>query len=250
MAIEREVEIPWSEGAPFAGVFLSPEQPAAAPRPGLLIIHDLLGLGEDTRRIARRFTRHGYAAMLPDLFDPAGARGGRGVCVARTMLAMQRGKGSAFARLDAARQLLAAEPDVDATRIGIVGFCMGGGFAIFYAARTREIAVCAPFYGITPRRAATLRDVCPVVGGWGERDPAFAVQGRRLAGHLQDLGVPHDIVIYPEAGHAYMNRFGGLSRALGPFSPLRAAYHEASAEDSWRRMLAFFAEHLPYGGEP
>lgn len=130
-------------------------------------------------------------------------------------------------------------------RIGITGFCLGGGFAFFHAARG-GVRVCAPYYGATPKRARELEKVCPVVAGFGELDRSYAAQGRRLERHLEQLGVPHDVKIYPQVGHSYMNDHGEgpiLSSILRA-TPLHGGYDEAAAEDSWERMLGFFGEHL------
>jgi carboxymethylenebutenolidase len=105
--------------------------------------------------------------------------------------------------------------------------------------------VCAPYYGDTPSSADQLRDVCPVVAGFGALDKQFAVQGERLERHLTELGVPHDVKIYPDSGHSFMNDFGdGVMAALMRRTPMHAGYDEEASEDSWRRMLGFFSEHL------
>lgn len=210
--------------------------------PAMLAIHDISGFRPDIRRIARRLAESGIAALAPALFDGAGAPG---VCVFRTFLDYQRGEGTAFERIEAARRLLISDQRVNPDRVGITGFCLGGGFAIFYAARG-GVRVCAPYYGRTPETTEELRRICPVVAGFGELDKSFARHGRRLESHLGALGVPHDVKIYPGVGHSYMNDHGAgrvvswIMRA----SPLRAAYDEAAAEDSWRRMLEFFSKYL------
>ncbi len=216
------------------------EKPAAG-WPLLIAIHDAFGFSDDIRRIARRFADNGYAALAPAVYDGAGAPF---LCVVRTFRDLQARKGPAFSRIEAARAHAAALPEIDGERLGITGFCMGGGFAIFFAARG-GLKVCAPYYGDTPNRAEQLRDVCPVVAGFGALDKRFAAQGERLDRHLSECGVPHDVKIYPEVGHSYMNDFGdGVMAYLMRRTPMHAGYDEAASEDSWRRMLAFFAEHL------
>ena len=107
------------------------------------------------------------------------------------------------------------------------------------------VRVGAAYDGDRQRTAETLRRVCPGVAGFGELDRSFAVQGQRLAEHLEELGVPHDVKIYPGVGHSYMNDFGdGVKSKLMRSTPMRAGYNEEASEDSWRRMLAFFEEHL------
>jgi len=242
MADDRRVMVSLGGGAKMRALLAMPEgTPPDGGWPAVLAIHDIFGFSSDIQRITRRFAESGYAALAPALFDGAGPPV---LCVVRTLRDYQRRDGPAFARLDAARRHLAETPGVNADRIGVTGFCLGGGFAIFYAARG-GFQVCAPYYGDTPETAQALRRVCPVVAGFGELDKSFAVQGRRLAGHLEELGIPHDVKIYPGVGHSYMNDHGSpLLAAISRHTPLHAAYDERAAEDSWRRMLAFFTEHL------
>lgn len=209
--------------------------------PAVIAIHDIMGFTPDIRRIARRFAESGYAALAPALYDGAG---GPVLCVARTVRDMSRGDGPAFERLEAARAFLAARPGVDGARVGVTGFCMGGGFALYWAARG-GLQVCAPFYGQVPERAEDLRRVCPVVASFGERDESFLPHARRLEKHLAEIGVPHDFKLYPGVGHSFMNDHGGgLMAAIGRRTSMHAAYDPVAAEDAWRRMLGFFAEHL------
>jgi carboxymethylenebutenolidase len=209
--------------------------------PAVIAIHDILGFTPDIRRIARRFADSGYAALAPALYDGAGAPP---LCVARTVRDMARGDGPAFGRLEQARAFLAARPGIAANRIGVTGFCMGGGFALYWAARG-GLQVCAPYYGQVPEQVESLRRVCPVVAGFGELDAPFLDHAHRLEKHLDEIGVAHDVKIYPGVGHAYMNDHGGgMLAAIGRRTKMRAAYDETAAEDSWRRMLGFFAEHL------
>ena len=85
-----------------------------------------------------------------------------------------------------------------------------------------------------------------MVAGFGELDRSFAEKGRRLEGHLAELGVPHDVKIYPGVGHSYMNDHGvgPIVSSIVRATPLHGGYDEEAAEDSWKRMFAFFAEHL------
>lgn len=247
MAHEREEAVPLPEslgaGSMRALVALPEGSPPAGGWPGIVALHDIFGFSPDIRRIARRLADSGYAALAPALFDGAGAPG---LCVVRTLRDHQRRRGPAFERIEAARRHLAKSAGTNGERIGITGFCLGGGFAIFYAAGSRgAVRVCAPYYGDTPETVDELRDVCPVVAGFGERDESFARQGRRLVGHLEALGVPHDVKVYPGVGHSYMNDHGGgLLAGIARRTPMHAAYDEDAAEDSWQRMLAFFAKHL------
>jgi carboxymethylenebutenolidase len=216
----------------------------AGPWPGVVVVHEILGVNRDIRRIAARIAAGGYACVLPDLFA---ARGARPLCVLRTLTDLLAGGGESFEHLEASRAWLATRPEVRGKRIGVVGFCMGGGFALLWAKRA-PFGAAAAFYGDVPRREEALAGICPVVGGYGARDRIFGPQGGRLARHLESLGVEHDVVVYPDAGHSYMSHHEGLKGFLGAISPLRAGHDASASEDSWRRLFAFFARHLQAPG--
>ncbi len=242
MAVEQEVTI--SMGATrMPAAFALPES-GEGPWPGVVVIHEILGLNDDIRRIAARFADEGYAAVTPDLFA---GQGPMPICVMRTVAAYRRGGGRPFEAVTAAQAWLGDRDEVDGSRLAVAGFCMGGGFALMLGVRS-NVAAAASFYGSVPSRAKDLEGICPVVSGYGGRDRLFAQQGRQLDSHLRDLGVPHDVKIYDDAGHSFMSQregiSGAISAAIGGLSPLRAGYNEPAAEDSWTRMLAFFAEHL------
>jgi carboxymethylenebutenolidase len=210
------------------------------PRPAVLVIHEIFGLNGDIRRIAGRVADLGYVALAPDLYDTGGARP---LCVLRTMLAGRRGEGRAFDDLEAARRWLATRPDVDGTRVGIVGFCLGGGFALLYATRA-PLKVAGAFYGDVPATADGLAGICPVLGGYGGRDRLFAPQGARLERLLGELGVPHDVKTYPQAGHSFMSRHDGVLPAIAALGPMAAGFDADAEADSWRRIEAFYRDHL------
>lgn len=242
MPVETQERVVLADGGSMRAFLALPDGAApAAGWPAIVAIHDIMGFTPDIRRIARRFADSGYAALAPALYDGAGPAV---LCVTRTMRDMVRGEGAAFERLDAARTFLGARPEIAANRIGVTGFCMGGGFALYWAARG-GLQVCAPYYGQVPEQAESLRRVCPVVAGFGELDAPFVEHGRRLEKQLAEIGIPHDVKIYPNVGHGYMNQPGSrLLAAIARRTKMRAAYDEPAAEDSWRRMLAFFAQHL------
>lgn len=208
-------------------------------RPAIIVIHEIAGLNDDIRAKAQRFADMGYVALAPDLYS---TRGPKFVCIVRTMLGLKGGEGPVFGDLDACRAWLAERPEVDPSRIGVVGFCMGGGIALLFAARA-ELGAAAIFYGSVPKRADDLVDVCPVLGGFGGRDRVFGKGGERLEAHLTQLQKPHDITTYPDAGHSYMTDRGqgGILNKINAWGPMKVGYNAEAAEDSWRRMEAFFA---------
>jgi carboxymethylenebutenolidase len=234
----RDITFPAADGHPMRAAIAAPEGDGS--RPGVIVIHEIFGLNDDIRGITARIASLGYNAIAPDLYDGPGPRA---ICIARTLITLNRGRGRAFDDIEAARAYLASQPFVDGSRMGVIGFCMGGGFALLYAVRA-PLGVAATFYGDVPSSADKLRGVCPVLGGYGERDRMFAGQGKRLNQLLTELGVDHDVKLYPGAGHSYMSRHEGTLAKLAARGPMRVGYNEAAAEDSWRRIESFFASHL------
>jgi carboxymethylenebutenolidase len=118
---------------------------------------------------------------------------------------------------------------------------MGGGFALLLA-KTGLFQVAAPFYGQTPQN---LEGACPVVASYGARDGLMQRHASQLTQEVQRLNIPHDIKIYPNAGHAFMNKPPHWALALiGPLSPAHAAYEPVAAADAMRRVLSFLPLHL------
>jgi carboxymethylenebutenolidase len=209
------------------GAYLAlPDSPG--PHPGVVVIHEAYGLNENIKDIAGRFAGQGYAALAVDLF----AGRNRAICMTRYMAGMLRGSVDRFgiSDLKAALTHLAAMPEVDPERIGAIGFCMGGGFAVAWACTDRRLKAIAPFYGANPRPLEAVKRACPVVGSYPEKD-FTAGAGRALDLALDTAGIVHDIKIYPGAGHSFFNDRG-------------RAYNKPAADDSWNRVLSFFGEHL------
>lgn len=213
----------------------------AGPFPAVVVLHEAFGLNDDMRRIARRFAAEGYVAAAPDLY----AHGAKAICMAR-MLARGPDSGAgarAMADIDACAARLEARPDVDAERLAVIGFCMGGGFALACATKGR-VKAAAVSYGAVPKERSALEGVCPVVAQYGALDRSFAKQALRLVEHLSALGVAHDVKVYEGVGHSFMSYDNAPAWLLKLPSPMHVGYDEAAAEDAWARILAFFAEHL------
>ena len=232
--VQIDVRFPCADGHAMGGVLTMPDA-ADGRRPALLLIYELLGMNEPIREVARDLAREGWVVLVPDLFD----RELRAVCIAKALRAIATGRGAPLDDLEAARAWLAARPEVDGERIGVIGFCMGGGFALLLATNPRYRAA-APFYGQVP---AEMPRSCPVVASYGGKDRRFAAQVPRLEESLATLGVPHDVKIYPDAGHSFFTRTPGglLGRVM---LGTGAGHHGPSAKDARARVVAFFREHL------
>ena len=198
------------------------------PFPGIVIIHELFGLNENMKDISRRFAAQGYVALAVDLF----AGRNRAVCLFRVMagLLLNSLHNSGIQDLKAALTFLSEQPGVDDSRLGAVGYCLGGSFAIAWACMDERLQAIAPYYAGNPRPFKGVARLCPVVGSYPDKDFTTSA-GQKLDVELDRYHVPHDIKIYPGAKHGFFNDTSKI-------------YNESAAQDSWGRVLAFFEEHL------
>jgi carboxymethylenebutenolidase len=198
------------------------------PFPGIVIIHELFGLNENMKDISRRFAAQGYVALAVDLF----AGRNRAVCMFRVMAGalLNPLHNGGIHDLKAALTLLSEQPGVDASRLGAVGYCLGGSFAIAWACTDDRLQAIAPYYAANPRPLKAVARLCPVVGSYPDKDFTTSA-GQKLDVELDRYHVPHDIKIYSGAKHSFFNDTIGN-------------YDEPAAQDSWGRVLAFFEEHL------
>jgi carboxymethylenebutenolidase len=220
--------------------------PASGTHPGVVMIHDVWGLGPLYRDFADRLAGHGFATLAIDLYR-------RPVEIADPGRWMRDlSDPDVLADVQAAVHTLAGHSAVEGKPVGVTGFCMGGTYALLAAANVRRLAACVAFYGLLshehgllaapdldrkkhprdPLRAAS--DIaCPTLGIFGDQDPFVPVSDVHALGDVFAT-VPHDteIKLYPGCGHAFLNE-GRLE-----------AYRPDAARDAWDRMVGWFHRHL------
>jgi carboxymethylenebutenolidase len=125
---------------------------------------------------------------------------------------------------------LRQQAGVDRNRIGAVGFCMGGGYALQLAVTEKGMKAASVFYGANPKPLEALAQSCPIVGSYPDKD--FTTQAaRELETVLIKNNIPHDIKIYDGTKHSFFNQ-------------RRTLIELEASKDAWQRMLSFFHEHL------
>jgi carboxymethylenebutenolidase len=197
------------------------------PFPGLIVIHEVFGLNDDIRQIADSFAGQGYAALAVDLFSNRS----RVMCMAQIMYGMIFSplKNGILADLQAALNHLRLQSGVDPQRTGVIGFCMGGAYALQLACVQDDLKAAAVFYGMNPRPLEVVAKACPVIGSYPDKD--FTTKAAvELEAALTRYEVPHDIKIYPKTSHSFYNQ----GRSFDPHAHA----------DAWNRILAFFGAHL------
>ena len=205
--------------------------------PGVVVLHEAFGLTDDTRAWADRFAAEGYVALAPDLFS----WGPKVRCIVAAFRSLRSGSGRTVDDIEAARSYLAAREDCSG-QIGIAGFCMGGGFALVMA--PRGFAAASDNYGEVPKDPeAALRGACPIVASYGAKDRMMKGRPEKLGRALEHLGIEHDLKVYPDASHSFLNRHSsGLETTLDRITGI--GYHGPSADDAWQRILSFFDRHV------
>lgn len=209
------------------------------PWPGVVLVHDAFGLSDDMREQANWLAAAGYLVAIPDLY------GGRSAvrCIKGAFAQLNAQRGPAFDQLDAARSALAAAPDCTGTA-GVIGYCMGGGFALLMAAHP-GFSAASVNYGIVPDNLETvLGGACPIIGSYGGNDRVTtgAVEKLRAAAAATDATV--DVKEYPKARHGFINRLTSASPLTPMLKVAGVAYNHDAAADAKRRILAFFDTHL------
>jgi carboxymethylenebutenolidase len=192
------------------------------PGPAVVVIQEWWGLNAQIEGVARRFAEEGFAAIAPDLYrgkqpaEPDEAR----------KLAMELDRYQAANDL---REVIAWVLDRGASKVGITGFCMGGGICWTVAQTEPRLSAAVPFYGGVEFRHGE-RAVVPFQAHYGTRDHFSGETLDAIREHTAD-SPGSELYLYEGAGHAFMNEE-------------RESYRPDAAELAWSRTIAFFRAYL------
>ena len=222
------VTIPGIGGGPDVRAYVARPQ-GAGPFPAVMMIHEFYGLNESIVSLADLLAEEGYLVVAPDTF-----RGSTTAWIPRAIYQVITTRPeNVNADLDSVYAWLQAQPDVDASRIAISGFCYGGRTSLAYSLHNDQLAATVIFYGSPETNSQVLRTLPgPVLGIFGGADQSIPVsQVNAFDAGLTEAGVPHEVTIYEGQPHAFVEDAGGV-RSGG-----------AQAE-AWNQMLAFLETNL------
>lgn len=203
---------------------------AGGKRPAVIVIQEWWGLNDWIKEGADRFANQGYVTLAVDLYR------GNVATDQETAHELSRAlpEDRAIGDLKGAFNYLAARSDVDPSRIGVVGWCMGGGYSLGLAIAEPRLKGAVINYGRLVTDPATIAKIEPaLLGNFGAKDKGIPPEDvRKFTAALTAAGKQPDVKIYDDAGHGFMN------------SNNKAGYNSTAADDAWKRIDAFFAERL------
>lgn len=205
-------------------------KPASGSGPGVIVIQEWWGLVPHIQDVADRFAAEGFVALAPDLYHGEKASGPDQA--GKMMMALNIDR--AEQDLRGAIQFLRQQQGVSGSKVGTVGFCMGGALSLFAASKHPDVGACVVFYGGHPNVNPDLPALqAPVLGIWAGQDGFVTPQVvAELDRRLTELGKRHEFMTYPTAQHAF-------------FNDTRPEVHDKVASaDAWQKTVSFFRREL------
>lgn len=215
----------------------------AGPYPGVIVIHEVFGLVEHTKELARKFAAHGYISVAIDLYYREGPGDPEQISTAirqRGGVPDSRTIGDLEGAVKALRSVASCND-----KIGCIGYCSGGRQTLLFACNTKNMAAAVNCYGgrviteeLTPNQPKAVIDMvanlsCPLLGLFGEADSNPSPEHvTRLEAELKKHKKQYEFKSYPpDTGHAF-------------FADYRPSYRQQAATDGWQRIFDFFGRHL------
>jgi carboxymethylenebutenolidase len=224
-----------TEEVTFAGAdgevsgYLARPADASGALPAVVVIHENRGLNPHIEDIARRVALEGFIALAPDFLSPLGGTP-ENEDQAREMI----GQLDQQQTIENALAAVAFLEDDDATtgKVGVIGFCWGGGLANQVAVNSADVAAVVPFYGRQPAAAEAAKIRAPLLLHYAGNDERINAGIPEYEQALKDAGVDYTIYMYEGANHAFNNDTN------------EARYDQAAAELAWSRTIDFLKQHL------
>jgi carboxymethylenebutenolidase len=218
-----------ANGGKGSGYLAEPE----GDGPGVIVIHEWWGLDDSMRRMCDRFAEEGFVALAPDLYD--GDTTEQPDEAEQKLMALNMDE--AVKDMRGAVEKVLEHPKCNGN-IGSVGFCAGGGLAVWAAAETPEVGAAVTYYYVMPHGKPEFSKIGgPVLGHFGTEDEFIPPDdAKALQAEMQEAGVEAAFEFYEGAGHAFANDHDRLG-----------TYDEGHAKQAWERTVSFLNEKLGRG---
>ena len=198
--------------------------PQGGPFPGVVVIQEWWGLNDHIKDVTRRLASEGFVAVAPDLYD---GKVTKDPGAAGSMMQSLDPK-AALRKLDDAVESLKQNPSVKKGKVGVIGFCMGGTFALLLATHNKDIGAAVPFYGKVADDQVLRNLNAPVLYVYAGKDQWITKQEvDRLEQFLKKSGRTGEVVRYPNAARAFFN------------DTRPEVYRANDSKDAWNRAIAF-----------
>lgn len=207
-------------------------QAGDAPRPAVIVVQEWWGLDDHIRDVTRRFAQEGYFAVAPDLYSRQGHKVTKDPNVAGQLMS-KLDKGDGIEDLLSTVTWIKNQKEANPARIGVIGFCMGGSYALLLPCVSKDIKASAPFYGEVPFNEQLKNLNCPVLYTYGENDGWITRKDvDRLSADLKRFNKRGEVKIYKGCSHGFFN------------DTRKDVYAAAEASDAWQNVLSMFKENL------
>jgi carboxymethylenebutenolidase len=226
-----EIKFNTTDGASIGAYITRPKGDRQAP--AVLVTHGWDGINDHVRDVARRLAKAGYVALVPDLLSRQGGTSSFSSTEAAIAAGRKLEDELITKDLGGAVSYLKGQNFVRANKIGVIGFCWGGGKALMFTTRTKDLAASVIYYGESPRNVDDVKNItAPVLAHYGELDERINSGLPKLEEAMKKYGKSFEYKVYAGAPH-------GFNSDNNP-----ASYREEAAKEAWSRTLAFFKKHL------
>lgn len=226
-----DVKFAAADGTDISGYLSRPKD--ENKRPAVVVVHEWRGINDHIRDVARKLAKAGYVTVVPDLLSRRGGTASFPSPQAATDALLKIDEGTITGDLTAAVNYLKRQNFVRSDRIGVIGFCWGGGKALAFTTRDKDLAASVIYYGDNPRNLDDVKNItAPVLGQYGGADERITSGVPKLEEAMKKYGRSFEYKIYPGAPHAFNN----------DTSP--GSYRPEAAKEAWGRTLEFFKKHL------
>jgi len=226
-----EIKYSSTDGTALGGYLTRPKGDVA--RAAVVVIHGWDGINDHVRDVARRLAKAGYVALAPDLLSRQGGTSSFSSSEAAIAAGRKLDDEMFTKDLTGGINYLKGQSFVGANKIGVIGFCWGGGKALLFTTRSKDLAASVIYYGSNPPNLEDVKNItAPVLGQYGGADERITSAVPKLEEVMKNYGKSFEYKVYPGAPH-------GFNSDTSPQN-----FREEAAKEAWGRTLEFFKKHL------